>query len=147
MAKGPAGAHLISGSWRTAKIESVSDNGLAFTYKIDGDSLTMSNPAGQSYTAKLDETDAPYKGDPGTTSVALRRVDKNTLEETDKRDGKVINVFRMTVAADGKSMTIAFDDKLHETTGEIVAQSNRSLLSMPGRRSRRHAKGRRAARI
>jgi endonuclease YncB( thermonuclease family) len=105
-----------------AKMDSVSDNGLAFTYKVDGDSLTMSNPTGQTYTAKLDGTDAPYKGDPGTTSVSLRRVDKNTLEETDKRDGKVINVSRMTVAADGKSMTIAFDDKLHGTTGKIVAQ-------------------------
>jgi len=122
VAKGPAGAHAVSGSWRTAKIENVSDNGLAFTYKVDGDSLTMSNPTGQGYTAKLDGTDAPYNGDPGTTSVSVRLVDKSTMEETDKRDGKVITVSRMTLAADGKSMTIAFDDKLHGTTGKIVAQ-------------------------
>lgn len=122
VAKGPAGSHAISASWRTAKMENVSDNGLTFTYKVDGDSLTMSNPTGQSYTAKLDGSDAPYKGDPGTTSVSLKRVDKSTLEETDKRDGKTINVSRMTVAADGKSMTIAFDDKLRGTTGKIVAQ-------------------------
>src|SRR5258708_13539596 len=116
VAEGPEGAHLISGSWRMAKMDSVSDNGLAFTYKVDGDSLTMSNPTGQTYTAKLDGTDAPYKGDPGTTSVSLRRADKNTLEETDKRDGKVINVSRMTVATDGTSMNIAFHDTLHGTT-------------------------------
>jgi hypothetical protein len=122
VAKGPAGSHAISGSWRTSKMDSVSDNGLAFTYKVEGNSLTMSNPTGQSYTAKLDGTDAPYKGDPGTTSVSLKSVGKNTLEETDKRDGKVITVSRMTLSADGKSMTIAFDDKLHGTTGKIVAQ-------------------------
>jgi hypothetical protein len=122
VAKGPAGSHAMSGSWRTAKMENVSDNGLAFTYKVEGDSLTMSNPMGQGYTAKLDGTDAPYKGDPGTTSVSVKRVDKDTMEETDKRDGKVITVTRMKVAADGKSITIAFDDKLHGTTGKIVAQ-------------------------
>ncbi len=122
VAKGPAGSHAISGSWRIAKMENMSDNGLAFTYKVEGDSLTMTNPTGQSYTAKLDGTDAPYKGDPGTTSVSVKRVDKNTIEETDKRDGKVITVSRMTVSADGKSMAIAFDDKLHGTTGKIMAQ-------------------------
>src|SRR5260370_3876315 len=61
VAKGPAGGPPISGSWRMAKMDSVSDNGLAFTYKVDGDSLTMSNPTGQTYTAKLDWAAAPYK--------------------------------------------------------------------------------------
>jgi hypothetical protein len=120
--KGPAGSHAVSGSWRMSKMEGMSDNGLVISYKVVADSLTMSSPTGQSYTAKLDGTDAPYKGDPGTTSVSVKQVDKNTMEETDKRDGKVITVNRMTVSADGKSMTIAFDDKLHGTTGKIVAQ-------------------------
>ena len=105
-----------------SKMNTLSDNGITFTYKVQGDSLNMTNLTGQSYTAKLDGTEAPYKGDPGTTSVSVKRLDKNTLEETDKRDEKVIMVSRMTVAADGKSMTIAFDDKLHGTTGKIVAQ-------------------------
>lgn len=121
VAKGPAGSHAISGSWRTTKLSSFSDNGLAFTYKMEGDSLTMTNPLGQSYTAKLDGTEAPYKGDPGITSVSVKRVSKNTLEETDKRDGKAIFVSRMTVAADGKTMTIAFNDKLHGSTSQFVA--------------------------
>ena len=121
VAKGPAGSHAISGSWRTSKMDSVSDNGLMFTNKVEGDSLSMSTPTGQSYTAKLDGTEAPYKGDPGTTSVSVKKVDKNAIEETDKRDGKVISVTRMTVAADGKSMTIAVNDKLHGTTSQYVA--------------------------
>jgi len=121
VAKGPAGAHAISGSWRTTKVDTVSDNGLFFTYKVEGDSLSMTTPTGQSYTAKLDGTEAPYKGDPGTSSVSVKRVDKNTFEETDKRDGKVISVARITISADGKSMTIAVDDKLHGTTMRFVA--------------------------
>jgi len=121
VAKGPAGSNAISGSWRASKMDTISDNGLLFTYKVEGDSLTMSNPTGQSYTAKLDGTEAPYKGDPGTTSVSVKRMDKNTIEETDKRDGKVISVGHITVAADGKSMTISIEDKLHGTSSKFVA--------------------------
>jgi hypothetical protein len=121
VAKGPAGAHAVSGSWRTAKIDSVSDNGLLFTYKVDGDRLTMSTRTGQGYTAKLDGTEAPYNGDPGTTSVSVKSVDKNTIEETDKRDGKVISTARMTVSADGKSMTVSVSDLLHGTSSQFVA--------------------------
>jgi hypothetical protein len=121
VAKGPAGSNAISGSWRTSKMDSVSDNGLLFTYKVEADSLTMSAPTGQGYTAKLDGTEAPYQGDPGTTSVSMKRIDNNTMEETDKRDGKVISVGHITVAADGKSMTISVEDKLHGTTSKFAA--------------------------
>jgi hypothetical protein len=119
--KGPAGAHALSGSWRPAKMESMSENALLFTYKIEGGALTYSSPTGQTYTAKLDGTEAPYTGDPGTTSVAVKMLDKNTLEETDKRDGKVTSVQRMTLSADGKSLTIAVDDKVQGTTSKFTA--------------------------
>jgi hypothetical protein len=120
-AKGPAGSHAISGSWKAAKMDAMSDNAMTITYKVSGDSLSMSSPTGQSYTAKLDGTDSPYKGDPGTTSVSVKRVDKNTMEETDKRDGKVISVGRLTVSADGKTMTAAFEDKQRGTTAQFTA--------------------------
>jgi len=119
--KGPAGSHAISGSWRMAKMDTLSDNAVTVTYKTAGGSLSMSSPTGQSYTAKLDGTEAPFRGDPGTTSVSVKQVDKNTIEETDKRDGKVISVERMTVSADGKTMTVKVDDKLHGTTSEFTA--------------------------
>jgi hypothetical protein len=121
VAKGPAGSHAISGSWRTSKMDTISDNAMMVTYKVSGDTLSMSNPTGQSYTAKLDGTDSPYKGDPGTTSVSVKKVDKNTMEETDKRDGKVIGVAHMAVSADGKTLTVKYDDKLHGTSSEITA--------------------------
>lgn len=120
--KGPAGSHAISGSWRTTKMENLSDNGLTVSFKVENDSLSMTNLTGQSYTAKLDGTEAPYKGDPGTTSVSVKRIDKNTIEETDKREGKVIAVLRLTVSSDGKSMTAEVNDKLHGTTSRFVAE-------------------------
>ncbi len=121
VAKGPAGANMISGSWRTEKADNPAGV-LTWTYKVNGDELTMTNPTGQSYTAKLDGTDAPYKGDPGTTSVSVKMHGKDTLEETDKRDGNVIGVARMTVASDGKSMKLVYEDRLHGTTTRGDAQ-------------------------
>ena len=121
VAQGPAGAHAISGSWRTAKMDTMSDNALNVTYKVSDNSLTMTMPTGESYTAKLDGTEAPYKGDPGTTNVSVKKTGPNTMEETDKRDGKVISVTRITVSADGKTMKIVSDDKLQGTTAEFTA--------------------------
>jgi hypothetical protein len=121
VAKGPAGANAISGSWRTTKIENMSDNGLMWTYKVSGDELTMTAPTGQSYTAKLNGPEAPFKGDPGTTSVSVKMKGKDTLEETDYRDGKAISVAKMVVTPDGKTMKLMVEDKLRDTKSEFTA--------------------------
>jgi hypothetical protein len=121
VAKGPAGSHLVSGSWHPTKLEGMSDNAITFTYKINADELTMTNPTGQSYTAKLDGTDAPYKGDPGITSVSVRLVGKDTLEETDKRDGKALYVNSLTVGADGKTAKVVSEDKRQNTKTAATA--------------------------
>lgn len=121
VAKGPAGSNAISGSWRTTKMENLSDNGLMWTYKVNGDELTMTNPTGQTYTAKLNGAEAPMKGDPGVTSVSVKMRGKDTLEETDKREGKVIGISKNTISSDGKTMKIEYEDKLHGTKMEFVA--------------------------
>ncbi len=110
VARGPAGSHLLSGSWRDVKMESVSDAGLLISFTLEGDTLTMSRPTGMGYKAKLDGTIAPFEGDPEKHGVSVRRVDANTFEETDELNGKPVSVVRMTVAADGKTMTIVERD-------------------------------------
>lgn len=119
VAKGPEGSNAIAGSWRTTKLEGLSDDASTWTYKVSGDEITMTNHMGQSYTAKFDGTDAPMKGDPGITSVSLKMMDKNTLEETDKRDGKVVGVFKMTLAADARTAKCSYDDKLLNRTTDF----------------------------
>lgn len=111
VAKGPKGSHAISGSWQMGKMESLSDNATVFTFKMDGDEITMTSPTGQSYTAKLDGTEAPMKGDPGITSVSVKKIDDDTLEETDKRDGTVIGVFKFMAGSDGKTAKARYEDK------------------------------------
>jgi len=81
----------------------------------------MSQRNGVSYSAKFDGKDYPYKGDPGTTAVSLKRIDAHHIEETDKRHGKVIAVVDMTVAPDGHTLTTAIHDKLAGTTFTIVS--------------------------
>jgi hypothetical protein len=121
VAKGPAGSNAISGSWRTTGIQGLSENATIFTYKVSGEEITMVAKTGQTYTAKLGGPDAPMSGDPGVTSVSVKMIGENTLEETDKRNGKVIGVFTMTVAADGKTAKGSFDDKLQNRTTAFVA--------------------------
>ena len=121
VAKGPAGSNAISGSWRISKFETLSDNAITWTYKVNGDELTMTTPTGQSYTAKLNGTEAPYQGDPGTSAVSVKMSGKDTLEETDKRGDKVISVAKMTLGSDGKTATVVVADKLHGTTSQFVA--------------------------
>lgn len=121
VSKGPAGSNAVSGSWREAKSDVATSDALLFTFKGGGDEMDYSTPTGQSYAAKLDGKDVPYVGDPGTTSVSLKRIG-DSIEETDKHDGKVVAVAKMTVSADGKTMTIAVDDKLHGTTSTYVAE-------------------------
>jgi hypothetical protein len=107
-----------------SKMDSLSDNAIVWSYMLMGDSLMMTSKTGQSYTAKLDGTDAPMKGDPGVTSVSLKLVGKNTLVETDKRDGKPVSVMTMTLAPDGKTAKAVVDDKLQarSTTFDAVKQ-------------------------
>jgi len=121
VAAGPAGAHAISGSWRMSKLENISTNAVTFTYKLEGDTLHMSSLTGQSFAAKLDGADAPYKGDPGVNSVSVKRIDKNTIEETDKRDGKPISIARIALSADGKALAITSRDLLAGTTATFKA--------------------------
>jgi len=117
-----AGANKISGTWKQGKVEDLSSSVIAITFKATEDGLSMSDPIGDSYTAKFDGKDYPYKGDPGVTSVSLKKIDANTIEETDKRDGKVISVVRMVVSADGKTMKFAIDDKLHNQSANWTAE-------------------------
>ncbi|HEX4159604.1 MAG TPA: hypothetical protein VHY79_14130 [Rhizomicrobium sp.] len=112
IAAGPTGSHAISGSWITTSFSSLSDNGVTVTYKTDGDMMMMSSPTGQSYTAKLDGTEAPYKGDPGITTVSVKKINADTLMETDKRGDKVVGTIRTTVDNTGTSATVMYHDGL-----------------------------------
>jgi hypothetical protein len=119
--KAPASANGTSGSWRVSKVNG-SENSLTTTYKSNGDELSMSTPTGTTYTAKLDGKDYPVKGAYGWNSVSLKRINDHTIEETDKRDGTVTDVSKITVSPDGKTMTVVDNSKLTGRTSTYVAE-------------------------
>jgi hypothetical protein len=116
VASGPAGAHVLSGSWQAvATGTSMSADLLTVTYVESADGLKMTTLTGQSFDAKFDGKEYPTAGDPGKTMVSLKRIDARTIQETDTREGKVTDVVVSKVSADGKTMHVVDEDKLHGT--------------------------------
>jgi hypothetical protein len=110
VSRGPADSHPLSGSWRMRTIRNVSSSGPTTTYQSTKDGLKGS-AGNTSFDAKFDRKDYPLIGDPGHGTVSLRRVDEDTIEQTDKQDGRVVRMTRMTVSKDGKSMKVEVHSK------------------------------------
>jgi hypothetical protein len=83
----------------------------------------MSDRMGRSFSAKLDGSDAPYRGSDEFTSVSLRKIDDRIIEESDKKDGVVVKISRWTAASDGKSIHARFDD----THGHVQEQDGHKV--------------------
>ena len=116
----PADVHATSGNWILQKA-SGSENALLTTYKVTGDQITMTDPTGDTYTAKFDGQDYPVKGAYSYDAVSLKLVNPHTIQETDKRKGKVVETDTMTVSPNSKTMTIVATDPRDGTTSTYVA--------------------------
>lgn len=117
----PAGAHALAGSWQMTKTESSSQGVFEQTFKMHGDMLHLSTPDGESYQAKLGGPAVPIKGDRAGTMVKVAKVGERGFTETGIRDGKPVYVMTLTVAADGKSVDVANENKLTNSTTKFVA--------------------------
>lgn len=116
VASGPPGSHAVSGSWQQGPPK-ISDNGVTSTLKVTGNTLSMTSPTGSSYVAPLDGTEVAYSGDPGVTTVSVRRLDQRSLEETDKRDGKPVMVWRWRFEPDGKTAHLRIKEV---SSGDVI---------------------------
>jgi hypothetical protein len=108
VSNGPAGSHALSGRWSMLTVKNATRAGTLTTYQSTGGGMKISDGS-QSYDAKFDGKDYPAGGDIHST-VSLKLIDEYTLEETDKQDGEIITVARMTVSRDGKSMRVESSD-------------------------------------
>lgn len=115
VAAAPAGAHATSGSWQQNKVSDANDAVTIVTYEMTPDHFSM-HANGQSYSAKFDGKEYPIVGDPGHTTVTLKRLSANDVEETDHRKGKVTDVIHLATAVDGKSLKVEDKDVAHEQT-------------------------------
>lgn len=119
VAAGSPGSHGFSGSWQQSAMGNLSDAGRTVAYESSGDHFRMS-ANGMRYDARFDGKEYPVEGDPGHTRVTLKRIDANTIEEIDHRQGKVADEIRLATSADGKSLTITDKDVLHDQTSTIT---------------------------
>lgn len=121
ISKGPAGSHLISGTWAPSKLEGMSDNMTTWTYRFNGDELTETTAGGESFTARLNGPEAPMKNNPEVTTVSVKMLDDRTLQETDMRDGKAVTVYTLILSDDHKTAKSKIEDKTDNTTIEATA--------------------------
>ena len=119
---GSQGSHVISGGWRMTDVD-VSNHAEDTIFKVSGDTLSMSDRMGRSFSAKLDGTEGPYMGSDEFTSVSLKMIDSHTIEESDKKGGKVVKISRWSVSPDGKTIHARFDD----TQGHVQEQHGRKV--------------------
>jgi hypothetical protein len=113
--KGPDGSHALSGSWQAYKVNR-SQNGSVITYRCTPDGFTAKTPLGEGFDAKFDGKYYPVEDDPAHTMVKLKRIGSNTVEQTNKRNGKIVSVLRLTVAPDRKNIHATYENKEDGTT-------------------------------
>jgi endonuclease YncB( thermonuclease family) len=118
----PSGVHATSGNW-ILQSQTGSEAAYTVTYKVDGDQITMTQPDGESYTAKLDGTDAPYNGAYGFDTVSVKKIGANAIEEIDKRGGNVIDDAKLTVS--GNTMTVVSTDVPTGRTSTRIAHKTK----------------------
>jgi hypothetical protein len=91
----------------TVVVESDSDS-----YKIDATGTdTDGKPIHVQYSAKFDGKDYPATGISNADSVSVKRIDENTVETTQKKDGKVVMTITTKVSKDGKTRTSTWHGK------------------------------------
>jgi hypothetical protein len=119
MTSGPAvfAAENWVGTWKLNAAKSKSTNAIsAQTIKFEktpaGIMLTsegidaQGNPMKSGYTSKFDGKDVPWSGNPVADSAAPKRIDDNNYENVWKKNGKATVTAKITVSADGKTMTV-----------------------------------------
>jgi hypothetical protein len=120
VADGPAGSHPLSGKWQMRTIKNDTEGGTLTTYRSIPNGLRIISGR-ESYEAKFDGKDYPV-GKDLHSAISLTLIDENTFEETDKHDGKVLSVSRMTVSSDGATMIVESTDNQRGGTMTYIAE-------------------------
>jgi hypothetical protein len=119
-----AAADQLSGTWKMNPEKSKYSPGPApksLTVVVDSDEsnykidATGTDADGKSthvqYSAKFDGKDYPATGLTNADSVSVKRIDANTVETTQKKDGKVVMTITVKVSKDGKTRTSMYRGK------------------------------------
>lgn len=106
----PPGRHVLSGTWKVFK-HSRSENSTIITYKCTSQGFSAETPLGERFDAKFDGTFYLIEDDPAHTMVSVKLINPSTVEQTNKRDGKVVFVVRLEITPDGKTIHASSESK------------------------------------
>ncbi len=109
-----AQAQKIDGTWKS---QSGGGQQERVTFRTTADAVTMSASTGTGYTAKLDGSQVPLKGETEPRTVSVKLPEPGVLEETTYKDGKPVLTFRLAVAADGKTAHVTWKSLATGKTG------------------------------
>jgi len=112
----PVAAHAVSGTWKLDSLKHASDVGLVFSFKSQGETMEMSSASGQRYKGTIGGPPVQIAGDLAGTMAALKRLSPTTLQEIDTLAGKIVAVTTMTVAPNGRTMTVVTNETVHAAT-------------------------------
>jgi len=91
----------------TVVVESDENNYKVEATGIDGEG----KPTHVQYSAKFDGKDYPVAGAANADTVSVKRIDANTVETKQKKDGKVVMTVTTKVSNDGKTRTSTWRGK------------------------------------
>jgi hypothetical protein len=105
------------GSWKLNESKSKLGTGvratsLKFEATPEGIMLTsdgtdaQGKPTHGSFTSKFDGADVAYTGNPMADTASPKRIDDNNYENTWKKGGKATVTAKVSVSADGKTLTV-----------------------------------------
>ena len=122
LSRGSSSAHAVSGTWRAVKEQNLSTNASTATYKNTVEGMTLVLGTGLSYRAKFDGKDYPVAGDAaGGQTVSLKRHGDRSFTETYKRGGKVVEIDRVSVGSDGKTLRVEWELPTEKRGGSYEA--------------------------
>jgi hypothetical protein len=122
VAAAPTGSHPLSGSW--VEQQHLGGDLRPVQYRMTDEGFQM-RWNGQSYDAKFDGREYPVSGDPGKTTVSLKKIDDATVEEIDHRQGKVVDEVRLALASDANTITVIDTDIAHGQTVTYTLEKQR----------------------
>lgn len=115
IAAGPAGAHAMSGSWKSEAVANISDASLLATLRLQDGVFSFASGNGYSYEVRLGGPAVPITGDLAGATATVRQLADGSIEETDHVNGEAISKVTMTPAADG-TITVKIDNLKVGTT-------------------------------
>ena len=122
VAAAPADSHPLSGSW--VEQQHVAGDLRPVQYRMTAVGFRMRGN-GRSYDARFNGKEYPIAGDPGKTTVSLKKIDDATIEEIDHRQGKIVDDIRLALAKDGNTITVIDKDIAHGQTVTYTLERKR----------------------